>query len=117
MTGEKTINFKQPIEKRLRVSAPEINDNTKDLEKVVSSVCRIKTKVWATVASGAINLKNYKEWLDSIESDLRSIRFTDVAVVLTPVLDIAVKVTIPRWGFKVKSDRRFTARWIVLGWR
>ena len=43
-------------------------DNTKGLEKAVFPVCRIKLKIWATDASGAMNLKKYKEWLDAIES-------------------------------------------------
>ena len=44
-----------------------------------------KIKVWATlVASGEMNLTNYKEWLNAIEPKLKSTRATtgsDVAVV------------------------------------
>ena len=77
-------------------------------------------KVWATVvASGAIDLENYKEWLNSIKSGPKSTRASgsDVAVVRKPVLDIAKKVTSTRWAFKVKSERSFKARQTVLGWR
>ena len=80
-------------------------------------MCRIKTKVWATVVSGEIYLKNYKEWLNSIKSELKNTRFNDGAVVLTIVLNIAVKITTTRWGFTMKSDRRFKARHIVFGCR
>ena len=55
------MNCKQPTEKRLEASAFEIVDNIIGLEKAASPVCRIKKKLWATAASGAINLKNYKE--------------------------------------------------------
>ena len=51
-----------------------------------------KSKVWATVvASGAMDLKNYKKWLKAIESELKNTRATtgsDVAVVLRSVLNI-----------------------------
>ena len=40
------------------------------------------------IVSRAMNLKNYKEWLNAIESVLRSTRASDVAVVSTPVLVI-----------------------------
>ena len=53
-------------------------------------MCRIKIKEWATVASGAMNLKNMKEWLNT------NIRASDVAVILTLVLNIANKVTSAR---------------------
>ena len=72
------------------------------------------------VASGAMNLENYKEWLNATESEPKSTISTgsDVAVVLLrSVLNIAKKVTSTRWAFKVKSDRRFEARQVVLGWR
>ena len=73
LAGEKTMNCKQPTEKRLAASASEIVDNRKSLEKGVFPVCRINIKVWATVvASGAMDLKNYKEWLNAIESELKS---------------------------------------------
>ena len=66
------------------------------MEKAVSPVCRIKIKVWATmVASGERNLANYKKWLKSIESELKSTRATtssDVAVDRS-VLNISQKVT------------------------
>ena len=84
MKGEKRRDCcKQPTEKQLGASALEIlGNNTKYLEKAVSPVCRIK--VWATmVASGAMNLKNYKKWLKAIEPELKSTRATtgSVAVV------------------------------------
>ena len=76
----------------------------------------MKTKVWTTDASGVMDFKNYKEWLNAIESEPKSTRVTgsDVAVVLTPVLNIAKNATSTRWAFKVKSDRRFEARQVVL---
>ena len=112
MAREKTMNCKQPTKKRLlEVSASKIVDNTIGLEKAVSpAVYRIKTKIWATDASGAMNLKNYKERLNAIESKLRSTRASDVAVVLMSVLNIPQKVSSTRWTFKVKSDCSFTAR-------
>ena len=83
-------------------------------------MCRIKIKVWATmVASGAMDLKNYKKWLKAIESELKSTRDTtssDVAVVRS-VLNIPQKVTRTRWALKEKSDRSSKARQAVLGWR
>ena len=45
-------------------------------------MCRI---IRATDASGTMNLKNYKEWLDAVESVPKSTRASDVAVALTPV--------------------------------
>ena len=42
---------------------------------------------------------------------------SDVVVVVRSVLNIAKKFTSTRWAFKVKSDRHFEARQIVLGWR
>ena len=65
------MNCKQSTEKRLGASASEIVDNTKSLGKSVLPVCRIKIKAWATVvASGAMDLENYKEWLNAIELSL-----------------------------------------------
>ena len=63
MAGEKIMNCcEQPTEKKLRASASKILNNTVSLEKVVSPVFRIKTKVWTTDASsGAMNLKDYNE--------------------------------------------------------
>ena len=80
-------------------------------------MCRIKPKVWATDASGAINLKNYKKWLNAIESEPKSTRSRNVAVALSPTLDIAKKVTSTRWAFKVKPDRSLKTRQVVHGWR
>ena len=83
-------------------------------------MCRIKVKVWATaVASGAMNLKNYKEWSDAIESGLKSTRATgsDVAAVIKSVLNITQKVKSARWAFKVKYYRSSKSRQVVLGWR
>ena len=114
------MNCKQPTEKRLAVSASEIVNHTKSSEKAIPSVCIIKIKVWTTVvAIRAMNLKNYKKWLNAIESEPKSTRAigSDVAVGLRSVLNIAKKVTGTRWAFKVKSDRRFKARQVVLGWR
>ena len=86
--------------KQLRASASVIvNNTTSSLEKAVSPTYRIITKVWATDASGATNLKNYKKWLNVIESELKARELalsSDVAVVLTPVLDIAKNVTSTR---------------------
>ena len=93
------MNCKYPTEKRLGASASEIVGNTiGSLEKVISSVCRIKIKVWATNARGAMNSKNSKKWLNAIDSEPKSTRraSSDVAVALTPVLNIAKKVTITR---------------------
>ena len=67
-------------------------------------MCRINVKVWAIVVSRAMNLKNYKEWLNAIKSELKSTRASDVAVVTTHVLVIPQKVASTRWAFKVKSD-------------
>ena len=90
------MNCKQPTEKRLETSTSEIVGSTKSLEKPVPLVCRIKSKVWATVAaSGAMNLENYKNWLNAIESEPKSTRAisSNVAAVLRSVLNIAKKVT------------------------
>ena len=77
---------------------------------------RIIIEVWATVASGAMNFKNYKKWLNVIESELKSTRARcSVAAVLTPVLNIAQKVTSTRWAFKIKSKGRLMARLVALG--
>ena len=70
MKGEKIRNCcKQPTEKQLGASTSEIlGNNTKGLEQAVSPVCQ--TKVRATVVgSGAMNWKNYKKWLKTIEPD------------------------------------------------
>ena len=72
-------------------------------------MCSIKIKVWVTVvASGAMDLKNFKKWLKAIESELKITRSTlcsDVAVVLRSVLNIPQTVTsTTRWAFKEKSD-------------
>ena len=122
MAGEKTINCKQPTEKRLAAFASEIVNNTiKSLEKAVSSMCRTKIKAWAMMAaSGAMDLKTYTKWLNAIESELKNTRTinSDLAVVLRYVLNILQRVTnTTRWAFKVKSDRHFEARQVVLGWR
>ena len=83
-------------------------------------VCRIKIKVWATmVSSGEMTLTNYKKWLKTIESELKSTRATtdsDVAVHRS-VLNSPQKVASTRRAFKVKSDRGSKARQAVLGWR
>ena len=42
------------------------------LEKAVFPMCHINFKARATVACGAMNLKNYKEWLNAIKSELKS---------------------------------------------
>ena len=65
------------------------------MEKAVSPVCRIKMKVWATVvASGAMNLKNYKIWLKAIEPELKSTKATTASVaVVRSVLNIPQKAT------------------------
>ena len=111
ITGEKTRNCcKQPTEKQLGAAASEIgNDTRSSLERAVPPVCSIKIKVWVTVvASGAMDLKNFKKWLKAIESELKITRATlcsDVAVVLRSVLNIPQKVTsTTRWAFKEKSD-------------
>ena len=60
---------------------------------------RIKIKVWATVViSGAMNLENYKEWLNAVEPKLKNTKATDsdIAVVLRSVLNIPQKVTSTR---------------------
>ena len=73
LAGEKTMNCKQPTEKRLGAFASEIVDNTKKMEKTVPPVCRINIKVRATeVASGTMSLKNYTEWLNTIESEQKA---------------------------------------------
>ena len=79
-------------------------------------MCRLKIKVWTTDASGATNLKNYKKWLNATKSEPKRTRASDVAVALTPVFNIAKKVTSTRWAFKIKADRRLRARQTVLGW-
>ena len=115
------MKCKQPAEKRLEASASEIVivDNTiEGLKKTtVSPVSR--TKVWATDASGVMNLKNYKKWLNAIESELKNTRasFSDVAVVLKSILNIPQKATSTRWAFKIKFDHSSKARQAVLGWR
>ena len=80
-------------------------------------MCRIQAKVWAAGASGAINLKNYKGWLNAVEFEPKSTRArpinNDVAVALTPVLNIAKKIPSTKWAFKAKSDRHFDARQAV----
>ena len=83
-----TLRF---IEKRASASKT-LGNNKKGLEKAVSPVCQIK--VWATaVASGAINLKNYKKWLKAIEPELKSTRATTGSVaVVRSVLNIPQKV-------------------------
>ena len=83
-------------------------------------MCSIKIKVWATDASGVMNLKNYKKWLNAIEPEPKKTRASpnDVEVVLRSVLNISQKVTsTTRWAFKVKSYRSFKARQVVLGWK
>ena len=120
MKGEKIRNCcKQPTEKQLGASTSEIlGNNTKGLEKVVSPVCQIK--VWATVvASGAMNLKNYKKWLKAIEPELKSTRATTGSVaVVRSVLNVPQKVTSTRiWAFKEKPDRSSKVRQDVLGWK
>ena len=59
-------------------------------------MCYIKTKVWVMDASGAMNLKNYKEWLNVIESEPKNTRPNDVEVALTPILSTTKKVTSTR---------------------
>ena len=54
LAGEKTMNRKQPTEKQLEASASEIVNYKIGSEKTVSPLCRIKNKVWATDASGAM---------------------------------------------------------------
>ena len=72
------------------------------------------------VASDAINSKNYKEWLNAIDFELKDARAInkDVAVVLRCVLNIPQKVrSTTRWAFKVKPGCNFKARQVVLGWK
>ena len=70
------------------------------------------------VASGAMNLKNYKKWLKAIEPELKSTRATTGSVaVVRSVLNIPQKVTCTRWVLKEKSDRSSKARQAVLGWK
>ena len=72
------------------------------------------------IATGEMNLKNYTEWLNAIESEPKTRKAINsgVAVVLRYVLNIPQKVTsTTRSAFKVKSDRSFKARQIVFGWR
>ena len=70
------------------------------------------------VASGTMNLKNYKKWLKAVEPELKSTRATTGSVaVVRSVLNIPQKVTSTRWAFKEKSDRSFKARQAVLGWK
>ena len=117
------MNCKQTTEKRLEGSTSEtVNDTMNSLEKAVSPVCRIQIKVRApVVASGATNLKNYTEWLNTIESEVKSTRAikSGAAVFLSSVLNIPQKVTsTTRRAFQVKSDGiSFKARQVVLGWR
>ena len=89
------------------------------MEKAVSPECRIKAKVWARDASGAMNLKNYKKWLNAFESETKNTRaIIDVVAVvaLRSVLNIAKKFPSTRWGFKVKPDRSFESRHqVILG--
>ena len=80
-------------------------------------MCRIKIKVNTTVASGANVLKNYKECLNTIESGLKSTRASDLAVVLTPILNIPQKLIKTRWDFKVKPKKHLMARLVALGWK
>ena len=119
ITGEKTMNCcKQPTEKQLGASTSEVlGNNTKGLEKAASPVCQIK--VWATVvASGAMNLKNYKKWLKVIEPEPKSTRATTGSVaVARSVLNIPQKVTSTRRALKEKSYRSSKARQAVLGWK
>ena len=99
---KKIMDCKQPMKKRLEASASEIIDNTKGLEKAVSPVCRIKIKVWATNAIGAMNLKNYKEWLDAIESELKNtITINSDVAVLRSVINVPLNVTSTRWAGKI----------------
>ena len=73
----KSLNSRESrSQNQLAMSTSEIlGNNIKGLEKAVSPVCQIK--VWATVvASGALNLKNYKKWLKAIEPELKSTRAT-----------------------------------------
>ena len=117
ITEEKALNCcKEPTEKQLGAPASEIrNDTRSSLEKAVSPVGRIKIKVWATmVASGEMNLTNYKKWLKAIESKLNT--GSDVAVDRS-VLNIPQRVTSTRWAFKEKSDRSSKARQAILGWK
>ena len=91
------MNCKQPTEKKLGASVSEIVDNTIGLEKAGSPECRIKTNVWATDASGAMNLKIYEKWLNVIESEPKNTtRASNVAVGLRSVSNIAEKVKITR---------------------
>ena len=93
------MNCKQPIEKRLGAYASKIVDSTKSVENAVSLVCRIKIKVWDTVvASGAMNLENYKEWLNAIESEPKSTRVSssDLAVVLKNICKKGTRLTSTR---------------------
>ena len=87
--------------------------------KAVSPVCRIKIKVWATVvASGAMDLKYSKEWLNAMKLELESIKVNEVAVP-TPLSNVPrhTKVIGTKWFFRVKPDGRFKARLVALGWR
>ena len=83
----------------------------------MSPVCQIK--VWATVvASGAMNLKNYKKRLKAIEPELKRTRATTGSVAgVRSVLNIPQKVTSTTWAYKQKSDRSSKARQAVLGWK
>ena len=119
ITGEKIRNCcKQQTEKQQGASTSEIlGNNTKGLEKAVSPVCQIK--VWTTmVASGAMNLKNYKKWLKAIEPELKNTRATTGSVaVVRSVLNIPPKVTCTRWTFKQKYYHSSKAKHAVLGWK
>ena len=84
------------------------------MKKAVSPGCCIKINICSTVAS-AMNLEYFKEWLNTIESVLKSIiRISDVTV-LTPVLNNVKNVpsTTPRRAFKVKPEH-FKARLVAL---
>ena len=114
--------MKESTEKQLGAPASEVGNYTRSsLEKAVSPVCRVKIKVWATmVASGEMNLTNYKKWLKAIESELKStIAPTDSDVAVDrSVLNISQNVTnTTRLAFKENSDRSSKARRAVLGWR
>ena len=88
------------------------------MEKAVSPVYRIKMKVWATmVASGKMNLKNYKKRLKVIEPELKSTKATTASVaVVRSEMNIPQKATsTTRWAFKEKTDRSSKARQAFIG--
>ena len=71
------------------------------------------------VVSDEMKLTNYKKWLKTIESELKSTRAatgSDVAVDRS-VLNIPQNVTSTRWVFKEKYDRSSKARQAILGWK